>query len=94
MVVVADGVVNCSVADDLTGASGSEGANALVELMQSMALRRAKISFIILGRMVVVAYWRLVLASLLMRATIMEAATIGSRRSVVVRCGKKLKCVL
>ena len=58
VVVVADGVVNCSVADDLTdGAAGSEGANALVELMQSMALRRAKISFIILGRMVVVAYW-------------------------------------
>ena len=58
VVVVADGVVNCSVADDLIGAAGSEGANALVELMQSMALRRAKISFIILGRrMVVVAYW-------------------------------------
>ena len=47
-------VVNCSVAD-LTGAVGSEGANAftLVVLMQSMTLRRAKISFIILGRMVV-----------------------------------------
>eukprot|EP00985_Skeletonema_marinoi_P018354 scaffold10235_cov131-Skeletonema_marinoi.AAC.15 len=45
-----DGVVNCSVAD-LTGAVGNEGANAftLVELMQSMALRRIRISFIILG---------------------------------------------
>lgn len=45
----ADGVVNCSVAD-LTGAVGREGANAftLVELMQSMTLRRTKISFIIM----------------------------------------------
>jgi len=45
----ADGAVNCSVAD-LTGVAGSEGANAftLVALMQSMALRRTKISFIIM----------------------------------------------
>lgn len=52
----ADGVVNCSVAD-LTGAVGNEGANALtlVELMQSMALRRIRISFIILGGRIVVA---------------------------------------
>ena len=50
-------VVDCSV-DDLTGAVGIEGANAftLVELMQSMTLRRTKISFIILGEMVV-ACW-------------------------------------
>ena len=56
----ADGVVNCSVAD-LTGAVGNEGANAftLVELMQSMALRRTRISFIILGGRIVVACWLL-----------------------------------
>ena len=61
--VGADGVVNCSVAD-LTGAAGSEGANAftLVELKQSKALRRTKISFIILEESVWLKYAALVLA--------------------------------
>ena len=50
-----DGVVNCNVAD-LTGAVpvvGNDGENAFTpveqQLMQSMALRRTRISFIILG---------------------------------------------
>lgn len=51
-----DDVVNCSVADR-TGvpAVANEGENALtpVELMQSMTLRSTRISFIILGMVLV-----------------------------------------